>query len=90
MTLSPAENAIGSTEHIVVRNGAFERFSALRADFAPEGVTVVWDRRSRERRRPSSEHSPGGERRREDRRGPIPGSWTLLDFVVVPARVPSA
>ena len=38
---------------IVVRTGAVDRFAALRAAFAPEGVEVVWDRRVGERRRSS-------------------------------------
>ena len=42
---------------IVVRTGAVDRFAALRAAFAPEGVEVVWDRRVGERRR-SSEPGP--------------------------------
>jgi hypothetical protein len=70
---------------IVVRTGAVDRFAALRAAFAPEGVEVVWDRRVGERRR-SSESGAGSERRRRDRRGSEPSSWTLLDFLVVPAR----
>jgi hypothetical protein len=89
-TLSPPESAIGLTGQIVVRNGAIDRFSALRADFTPEGVDVIWDRRSGDRRRPSSDLSQAAERRRQDRRGPIPASWTLLDFVVVPDRTGSS
>ena len=63
---------------IVVRTGAVDRFAALRAAFAPEGVEVVWDRRVGERRRSSDPAAPGSE----------PASWTLLDFLVVPARAP--
>jgi len=70
---------------IVVRTGAVDRFAALRSAFAPEGVEVVWDRRAGERRR-FSEEAPGSDRRRRDRRGSEPASWTLLDFLVVPAR----
>jgi hypothetical protein len=70
---------------IVVRAGAIDRFAALRAAFAPEGVEVVWDRRSAERRRLSVDAGPS-ERRRGDRRGSLPASWTLLDFLVVPSR----
>ena len=36
-----------------MRTGAVDRFAALRAAFAPEGVEVVWDRRVGERRRSS-------------------------------------
>jgi hypothetical protein len=70
---------------IVVRAGAIDRFAALRAAFAPEGVEVVWDRRSGERRRLSAD-AGRPERRRGDRRGSAPASWTLLDFLVVPFR----
>ena len=84
--LSQSEGAVEPIAHIVVRTGAMDRFSALRADFAPEGVDVIWDRRCGERRRSAAEGSPAAERRRQDRRGPIPASWTLLDFIVVPVR----
>jgi len=77
----PSTVAAESTR-IVVRAGATDRFAALRAAFEPEGVDVVWDRRQGQRRhgggRPEAD-----ERRRSDRRGPQPPSWTLLDFVVV-------
>ena len=88
--MSHLGRAVEPIAHIIVRTGAMDRFSALEADFAPEGVDVIWDRRCGERRRPASEASPAAERRRQDRRGPIPASWTLLDFIVVPARVPSS
>ena len=73
---------------IVVRTGAVDRFAALRAAFAPEGVEVVWDRRVGERRRSSEPGGAGSERRGRDRRGSEPASWTLLVFLVVPARAP--
>ena len=69
---------------VVVRAGALDRFAALRAAFAPEGVDVVWDRRLGERRRPGANSPPAPERRRRDRRGAAPASWDLLDFLVVP------
>ena len=75
---------------IVVRAGAVDRFAALRAAFAPEGVEVVWDRRVGDRRRSPEPAGAGSERRRRDRRGSEPASWTLLDFLVVPARAPSS
>src|SRR5262245_803995 len=62
---------------IVVRAGAVDRFAALRAAFAPEGVEVVWDRRVGERRRSAEPGAAGSERRRRDRRGSEPASWTL-------------
>jgi hypothetical protein len=80
--------AFEPTALIVVRAGAVDRFAALKAAFAPEGVDVVWDRRLGERRRSSSDSAQGSERRRSDRRGSIPVSWSLLDFLVVPTRAP--
>ena len=84
--LSEAGRALESAALVVVRTGAVDRFAALRSAFAPEGVDVVWDRRVGERRRSSDDASPGSERRRRDRRGLEPVSWTLLDFLVVPVR----
>ena len=84
--MSEAGRAVEPTALIVVRAGAVDRFAALRAAFAMEGVEVVWDRRLGERRRSSDNSSPGSERRRRDRRGTEPASWALLDFLVVPVR----
>jgi hypothetical protein len=84
--MSDSDRAPEAIALIVVRTGAVDRFAALRAAFAPEGVEVVWDRRAGERRRSSLSETPGSERRRRDRRGSEPASWTLLDFLVVPAR----
>jgi hypothetical protein len=84
--MSDAGSALEPTALIVVRAGAVDRFAALRAAFATEGVEVVWDRRLGERRRSSDDSSPGSERRHRDRRGFEPASWALLDFLVVPAR----
>lgn len=76
---------------IVVRSGAADRFAALHAAFSREGVDVVWDRRHGERRHGTPRPSANDERRRLDRRGPMPPSWTLLDFVVVlPGQAPGA
>lgn len=70
---------------IVVRRGAEERFQLLVREFAADGVAVVWDRRVGERRARSGPPMAGVERRRGERRGPPPTSWTSLDFVVVRA-----
>lgn len=70
---------------IVVRAGAIDRFAALQTAFRPEGVDVVWDRRTFDRRRGNGDAPAARERRRQDRRGPVPASWALLDFLVVPA-----
>ena len=66
---------------IIVRRGASERFQIVQEMFAGEAVEPIWDRRRgerRERRDPIT-----AERRRSDRRGPPPVTWTALDFVVV-------
>jgi hypothetical protein len=47
---------------------------------------VVWDRRAGERRRHSAD-TGRVDRRRADRRGSAPASWTLLDFLVVPSHL---
>ena len=80
--------AFEPTALIVVRAGAVDRFAALKAAFAPEGIDVVWDRRLGERRRSPDDSTRTSDRRRQDRRGSIPASWSLLDFLVVPARAP--
>jgi hypothetical protein len=72
---------------IVVRAGAVDRYAALRAAFAADGIDVIWDRRVGERRRVGAEPRPPDERRRRDRRGALPESWRLLDFLVVPNRL---
>ncbi|HEY7142360.1 MAG TPA: hypothetical protein VIE44_19875 [Methylomirabilota bacterium] len=82
--MGEVESRVEPTAMIVVRSGAVDRFAALRSAFAPEGVDVMWDRRLGDRRRSSDPSSPGAERRRRDRRGPEPASWSLLDFLVVP------
>jgi hypothetical protein len=84
--MNDADRAAEPIALIVVRTGAVDRFAALRAAFAPEGVDVVWDRRVGERRRSSDQSGSGSERRRRDRRTSEPSSWTLLDFLVVPTR----
>jgi hypothetical protein len=84
--MSEALGAVEPGALIVVRTGAVDRFAALRAAFAPEGVDVVWDRRTGERRRGPVPVGGASDRRRSDRRGPVPASWALLDFLVVPAR----
>jgi hypothetical protein len=83
--MTDAGQAPEPTALIVVRVGAIDRFAALRAAFVPDGVEVVWDRRSGERRQPAADPM-SAERRRRDRRGAEPASWTLLDFIVVPPR----
>jgi hypothetical protein len=72
---------------IVVRAGATDRFAAMRSAFVTDGIDVIWDRRVGERRRTEVESRLPEERRRRDRRGAVPESWRLLDFLVVPSRL---
>jgi hypothetical protein len=74
---------------IIVRLGAIDRFAALERAFGPEGIVVIWDRRVADRRRAGRDSAVATERRRRDRRGPAPPTWSLLDFLVVPG-VPRA
>lgn len=83
--MTDAGQGLEATPLIVVRVGAIDRFAALRAAFVSDGVEVAWDRRLGERRRPPA-HPLSAERRRRDRRGAVPASWALLDFLVVPPR----
>ncbi len=68
---------------MIVRRGQLDRFLSLRDTFGREPIhaQVIWDRRKGERRA-SSETAPA-ERRRRDRRGAPPSTWTALDFLVV-------
>ncbi len=49
----------------------------------PIGATIAWDRRESDRR--ARGHSIDDERRRRERRGPLPSTWNALDFLVVGA-----
>jgi hypothetical protein len=50
---------------------------------AGAGVAVIWDRRRSDRRR-IARRPVGHERRRADRRGAPPETWTRLGFQLVP------
>ena len=66
----------------IVRRDSTERFRALQETFGapPISAQIIWDRRHRDRRR-RARLAPS-DRRRAERRGPIPGSWSALDFLV--------
>jgi hypothetical protein len=68
---------------MIVRRGDPEWYDVLYRTFN-ERLPVIWERRKRERRKPSPTLME--ERRRAERRGPVPTSWASLGFVVV--RVP--
>ena len=67
---------------MIVRRSQIERFRLLRERFAGEEICVIWDRRQHERREDPLALLPY-DRRRRDRRGALPISWTALDFVTV-------
>ena len=70
---------------IIVRRGCEGRYRSLQDTFGvePLSATVVWDRRQRDQR--VRAHAAGVDRRRTDRRGAEPSSWSALDFLVAGA-----
>ena len=68
----------------IVRRGSAERFRALQDTFgaAPLSATITWDRRERDRRRRRRAQASPSARRRAERRGLEPSSWSALDFLV--------
>ena len=68
----------------IVRRGGAERFRALQDTFgaAPLSATITWDRRERDRRRRRRAQVSPSARRRAERRGLEPSSWSALDFLV--------
>jgi len=68
----------------VVRRGESVIFESFRKDFEDGGLaSVIWDRRIGERR--LERRTVAVERRRGDRRGPLPRTWSTLGFVLVPS-----
>ena len=67
---------------IIVRHGRVERFRSLEDTFGspPISAKIIWDRRQEGRRR-RAQATPS-DRRRAERRGPEPSSWSALDFLV--------
>jgi hypothetical protein len=66
--------------YVIVRRGDFQKFDLLHKTFGTV-TSVVWDQRVHERRR-SVDPRQAEDRRRLDRRGPVPVSWKALGFVV--------
>jgi hypothetical protein len=66
-----------------VKRGAMRRFHALKRDTAEMPVTVLWDRRTAERRGPGGQAATPSQRRGIDRRKQPAFTWDLADFVVV-------
>lgn len=69
---------------LIVRRGALRRFHKLSQKTADLPVTVMWDRRTSDRR--SAAGASATERRAKERRQKPPFTWEMSDFVVA-ARV---
>ena len=71
------------TQVFIVRRGSNERFQALQETFGdpPVSAKIIWDRRRGNRRQRAQ--VAASERRRAERRGQEPSSWSALDFLVV-------
>lgn len=78
-----AETASQKAFLVVVGRGHLSRFEFLRRHLEEPGlVEVIWDRRLRERRHQTRPLAL--ERRRGERRQPLPLTWTALNFLVAP------
>ncbi len=62
-----------------VKRGDPQHYDLLYNAFS-DRVAVVWERRRVERRKAPT--SKEGDRRKSDRRGPLPASWQALGFIV--------
>ena len=69
---------------LIVRRGALRRFHKLSQKTADLPVTVMWDRRTSDRR--SASGASRTERRTKERRQKPPFTWEVSDFLVA-ARV---
>jgi hypothetical protein len=77
----------GQPAHLAVVHRDFpDVFNYLRRNFAEDrgSVDVIWDRRVIERRRARVDTPV--DRRRTERRGPPPSTWTSLSMLIVPHR----
>jgi hypothetical protein len=64
---------------VIVRRGEGSLYARLAAMTREDGA-VIWDRRHGERR--AAAPTPGGDRRRCDRRGTPPATWGTLHFLI--------
>jgi hypothetical protein len=72
----------GKMERLIVRRSLSPAYYFFLQNFADANrITVTVDRRIEERRR--HVRRTFGERRREERRGAVPLSWSEGDFIVV-------
>ena len=67
---------------LIVRRGLSHSYMAfLRVYARNRGLEVTIDRRAEERRRRETDILP--DRRRGERRGPVPRTWDQADFVAI-------
>lgn len=72
---------------LIVRRNCEEKLAFLRSAFSERAaVRVIEDRRTHERR--TRQDHVASDRRRADRRSPLPPSWEVADYVLVPEREP--
>jgi hypothetical protein len=74
---------------VVVQRGRGDLYHAVEGGAAGPGLAVIWDRRRSERRR-GARRPTGHERRRTERRGSPPETWTRLGFQLVPGATAEA
>ena len=65
-----------------MRRDRDEVFHVFEKYYSGSQFAVVWDRRRTERR--TQRAQVGEERRRTERRGPLPSSWQSPGYVLVP------
>ena len=65
---------------IIVKRGALRRFHRLKRQTADLPVSVEWDRRTAQPDEPGTAQHNG---RTEERRGPLPFTWRVAEFVAV-------
>src|SRR4051812_37774158 len=81
---SPRKNtAAKKAVEIIVKRGAMKRFHTLKRETAEMPVSILWDRRTGERRSEADEAKSAAERRGSERRQRPSFTWDLADFVVV-------
>ena len=80
-TRRPRKRTSNPAIELVVRRGASGRFDKLKKKTEHLPVSVVWDRRTTERRKASRDME--SDRRSADRRAQPPFTWDLSDFVLV-------
>ena len=84
-TEAPGANGSGESVSalVVIQRGRGEMYHAVEGGAAGPGLAVIWDRRRSERRRNGC-RPIDQERRRSERRGTPPETWTRLGFQLVP------